>query len=125
VQRNRLHDKSLEPHKGMEKAMRTYEISSPGAAELYFSNSFVGDVSSLVRAALAGFGGGRRNTRHTGRRTTARAEVQKRGLLDRLDAWFWRQQQKAQEDYLAGAHDVYDLERRIDALDRGGVTRYY
>jgi len=33
--------------------------------------------------------------------------------------------QQAQEDYLAGASDVFDLERRIDALDRGTVTRYY
>jgi hypothetical protein len=57
-------------------------------------------------------------------RATARPEQQKRGLLDRLDAWFWRQQQKAQEDYLAGASDVYELERRIDALDRGSA-RYY
>ncbi|HSU44585.1 MAG TPA: DUF3563 family protein [Casimicrobiaceae bacterium] len=105
--------------------MRTYEISSPGAAELYFSNSFVGDVASLVRAALAGFGGDRGNVQRTGRRTTARAGMPKQSLLDRLDAWFWRQEQKAQEDYLAGARDVYDLERRIDALDRGSVTRYY
>ena len=105
--------------------MRTYEISSPGAAELYFNDSFVGDVASLVGAALAGFGGGRGNTRPGRPGATARAESQKRGLLDRLDAWFWRQQQNAREDYLAGARDVYDLERRIDALDRGSVTRYY
>jgi hypothetical protein len=124
VQRNRLHDKRNEPQKGMEKAMRTYEISSPGAAELYFNNSFVGDVASFVGAALAGFGGGRTSARRPAPRATARPEPQKRGLLDRLDAWFWRQQQKAQEDYLAGARDVYDLERRIDALDRGSA-RYY
>jgi hypothetical protein len=104
--------------------MRTYEIASPGAAETYFNNSFVGDVASLVGAALAGFGGGRTNVRRPGGRATARTETQKRGLLDRLDAWFWRQQQRAQEDYLAGAHDVYELERRIDALDRGSA-RYY
>jgi hypothetical protein len=102
--------------------MRTYEISSPGAAELYFNNSFVGDVASFVGAALARFG--RTTARRPAPRTSARPERQRRGLLDRLDAWFWRQQQKAQEDYLAGARDVYELERRIDALDRGSA-RYY
>ena len=102
--------------------MRTYEISSPGAAELYFNNSLVGDVASFVGAALAGFGGGRDALRRPRARTTARtARPPKRGLLDRLDTWFWRQQQKAQEAYLAGARDVYDLERRIAALDRGSA----
>ena len=65
--------------------MRTYEISSPAAAELYFNSSFVGDVASLVGAALAGFGGGRRDTRRQRPRAIARVEAQKRGLLDRLE----------------------------------------
>ena len=45
-------------------------------------------------------------------------------MLERLDAWFWRQEQKDREAYLAGSADVFDLERRIDAIERGVVTRH-
>lgn len=104
--------------------MRAYEISSPAAAELYFNNSFVGDVATFVSAALGKLGADR-STRASARRAARPARAPRQSLLDRLDRWFWRQQQKAQEDYLAGASDVFDLERRIDAIDRGTMTRYY
>ena len=103
--------------------MRTYEISSPAAAELYFNNSFVGDVATFFNAAVAKVGA-RHRRRHTPRRAS-RADTKRRTLLDRLDHWFWRQQQRAQESYLAEARDRFDLERRIDAIDRGTVERYY
>lgn len=41
-------------------------------------------------------------------------------LLERLDRWFWRQQQREREAYLAKAQDLADLEARIKALERGG-----
>jgi Protein of unknown function (DUF3563) len=104
--------------------MRTYEISSPAAAELYFNESFVGDVATFVGTVLRKLGGGK-STGRPARRKSARDRAPRPNLLDRLDRWFWRQQQKAQEDYLAGASDVFDLERRIDAIDRGTITRYY
>ena len=47
------------------------------------------------------------------------------GMLDRLDRWFWRQEQKAREAYLAHSQDVFDLERRMTALERGTISRYY
>ena len=104
--------------------MRTYEISSPAAAELYFNNSFVGDVATLFNAAVAKAGARHRRPPQAPRRAS-RADTKRRTLLDRLDHWFWRQQQRAQESYLAQARDRFDLEQRIDAIDRGTVERYY
>jgi hypothetical protein len=46
-------------------------------------------------------------------------------LLDRLDAWFWRMEQRAVEEYLGKAQDVYDLEVRIRDLERAPMSRYY
>jgi hypothetical protein len=40
------------------------------------------------------------------------------GLFERLDAWFWRKRQSAQEAYLAQSADVFEVERRIRALER-------
>jgi hypothetical protein len=39
-------------------------------------------------------------------------------LLERLDAWFWRKRQSAREAYLAESADVFEVERRIRALER-------
>jgi len=51
--------------------------------------------------------------------------ARRRGLFERLDDWFWRQQQRAVEAYLAKATDVYDLEARIRALERNAPHPYY
>jgi len=104
--------------------MTTYEISSPAAAELYFNQSFVGDMATFVSTVVDKLGSGRSN-RPPRRSGATREEARRQSLLDRLDRWFWRQQQKAHESYLAGAQDVFDLERRIDAIDRGVVRPYY
>jgi len=45
-------------------------------------------------------------------------------LFERLDAWFWRQRQRAQEAYLAQSHDVFEVERRMRNLERSD-SRYY
>ncbi len=47
------------------------------------------------------------------------------GLLARIDAWFWRQRQRAMETYLAQSQDVFELERRIRDLERSVGSRYY
>lgn len=47
------------------------------------------------------------------------------GLLDRLDTWFWRMEQRALEAQLAKSQDIYDLEARIRALERTPISRYY
>ena len=43
----------------------------------------------------------------------------KRSLFDRIDAWFWRLEQRELEARLAEATDIYDLEARIRAIERG------
>lgn len=40
------------------------------------------------------------------------------GVFDRLDTWMWQQHTREVESYLAKANDVFDLERRIESLDR-------
>jgi hypothetical protein len=47
------------------------------------------------------------------------------GLLERLDRWFWRQQVRDREAYLAGAQDIFELEERIRRLERSVGSRYY
>jgi len=46
-------------------------------------------------------------------------EIPKASWLDRLDDWLWRQQAHEREAWLAQSSDVFELERRIEALDRG------
>jgi hypothetical protein len=110
--------------------MRTHEISSPSAAELYFNNSILGYVATLLAESLA-----RARQRPQARRTppagrakrsdAAEGGSKRRGWVERLDAWLWRQEQKQREAYLARSSDVFDLERRIAAIERGTISRYY
>jgi hypothetical protein len=39
--------------------------------------------------------------------------------LDRLDIWFWKQELKEREAFLARSIDIFDLERRMRCLERG------
>lgn len=48
----------------------------------------------------------------------AKAPASRLGLLDRIDRWCWRLSQRALEEHLCKAHDVYDLEARIRDLER-------
>jgi hypothetical protein len=111
--------------------MRTYEISSPNAAELYFRDSILGHVAMLLAEALDGARRPRRAPRRAEMSAAAAkpaakpVEPPRTGWLDRLDAWFWRQEQKDREAYLAKSRDIFELERRIELLDREGISRYY
>ena len=42
-----------------------------------------------------------------------------RGWLDRLDTWFWKQEMKSREAFLARSTDIFDLEQRMRWLERG------
>ncbi len=55
----------------------------------------------------------------------ATTPLRRRGFLERLDRWFWAQQQRDLEAYLARATDVYDLEARIHAIERNKSIPYY
>jgi len=48
----------------------------------------------------------------------------KRGWLERLDRWFWAQQQRDIEAYLARSEDIHDLEQRMRNLERSQWHRY-
>ncbi len=118
--------------------MRNHEITSPSAAELYFNESIFGQLCTLFAETLG-------KTERSGRqahpqraqsnghgihpkRETAHAPTaspQRRTLFERVDAWFWRQQQEDREAYLARSRDVFELEQRIKALERGEIARYY
>jgi hypothetical protein len=60
-------------------------------------------------------------------RTTSPAKVPapRLGLLDRFDRWCWRLSQRALEEYLGQARDVYDLEARIRELERRPTYRCF
>jgi hypothetical protein len=47
------------------------------------------------------------------------AKTALRGWLDRFDTWLWRQELRSFDAYLAQSADVFDLERRQRALERG------
>ena len=46
------------------------------------------------------------------------------GFLERLDRWFWAQQQRDVETYLARSADIHDLEQRMRNLERSAWHRY-
>jgi hypothetical protein len=41
------------------------------------------------------------------------------GWLDRLDIWFWTQEMKHRDAFLARSIDIFDLEQRMRCLERG------
>ena len=46
-----------------------------------------------------------------------------RRAVDRFEAWSWQRQVRAQEAYLAQAHDLADLERRLRHMDDATLAR--
>ena len=99
---------------------------TPNAAEMYFNQSIFGHLYAAI-AGVPPMPQRRRQPRERGTPVARAAKgiaTRSPTLLERLDAWFWRQEQKDREAYLAGSADVFDLERRIDAIERGVVTRH-
>ena len=109
--------------------MSTAELTSPRAAELYFNSSLIGHLSGFLAENLARPRNGRPASGGPACAKPAagvtKASQRSRKLLDRLDAWFWKQEQKRREAYLAGSSDLFELERRMEAIDRGALNRYY
>jgi hypothetical protein len=75
--------------------------------------------SEALAIALAPFAGIRPRPSATQQAATP-SRLPRLGLLERLDRWFTRQDQRQREAYLAQAQDIYDLERRILHLERHG-----
>ena len=64
--------------------------------------------------------------KRTGRTTPARStKTRSGGIFERIDRWFWRQQMRDREAYLAGAQDIFELEERLRRLERSVGSRYY
>ena len=42
----------------------------------------------------------------------------RRGWLDRLDHWFWKREQRANDAYLATSQDIHELEARMRRRER-------
>ena len=91
------------------------------AAERYFDSSIFVQLYTLMADALS-----HRSLRSGSNPSSGNpAPASTPGLLARLDGWFSRQEQKARDDYLARSADVFEVERRIEALERGLVPRCY
>ncbi len=114
------------------------EAWSPKAAELYFKQSIIGQLSTVITEALAGSSRAAEVARRaqTGRQlppapvptavaTPATPVTPRMSLLDRLDAWHFRQAQREREAYLSRSKDVFDLERRMRAIERGTTERCF
>src|SRR5262245_59146336 len=56
--------------------------------------------------------------------TTASAGPRRLTWLERLDRWFWAQQQRDIETYLAQSADIHYLEQRMKNLERSAWHRY-
>ena len=50
----------------------------------------------------------------------ANALAKTRSWLTRVDTWFWKQEMKRREAFLAQSADIFDLERRMRMLERSG-----
>jgi uncharacterized protein DUF3563 len=87
-----------------------------------YDNSLTGILARLTHGIL-------RDANHRAQEESARAAsiansvansvAKPRSLLDRLDTWFWKQEMKRQEAFLAQSTDIFDLEQRMRLLERG------
>jgi len=55
----------------------------------------------------------------------ARPAAPRRGLLERLDDWFWHQREREIAAYLGKSQNVFELEQRMRDLERGTPHPYY
>jgi hypothetical protein len=88
--------------------MRTTTLTHP-ATDLF---------GRAIEIAQQTFAGGNRPT--SVRRPARAPSAPHRSLLDRLDGWFERQEQRERESYLGQSQDIFELERRIRHLERRG-----
>jgi hypothetical protein len=54
----------------------------------------------------------------TGPVAASPAPALRRGVMDRLDHWFWSQRQRSYERQLAQCSDIYELEAQMRSLER-------
>lgn len=106
--------------------MSQYDMPSPSTAESYFNASIFGQLYTLMADSLGATARpSSRGPARAAKASPAPDATPRIGLLDRLDRWYWHREQKAREAFLATSADVFELERRIVALERSGISRYY
>lgn len=89
-----------------------------------YDNSLTGVLARLTHGIL--LDAHRRARRDRAKRATAseisfpNSVAKSRSWLTRLDTWFWKQEMKRREAFLAQSADIFDLERRMRMLERAG-----
>ena len=83
-----------------------------------------GALITLMAQAFSTIPGGNSAPRHP-LAYGERPNPPRRGLLERLENWFWRQRQRARDEYLAQSKDIFELEARMRDLERPYGARYY
>jgi Protein of unknown function (DUF3563) len=84
-----------------------------------YDNSLAGVLATLTHGIL--LDANERAQEDSGARANASANSPaiSNSWLDRVDAWFWKQEMKRRETFLAQSSDIFDLERRMRRLERG------
>jgi len=104
--------------------MNTHDAMTPDAAARYFDASVLGQLFTLMAEALGPAQRTARRRSSAARGPASRvAAAPRERFLDRMERWVWRQEQAARDAYLGQSHDVFELERRIEAMERG-VTAF-
>ncbi|MGH8801144.1 MAG: DUF3563 family protein [Casimicrobiaceae bacterium] len=120
--------------------MSNLQNRTPDRAEAYVNRSLIGHISTYLADSIAEVSGTpHATTAPTGSSNTTEAAVEqskpsaairsfprrpardlpRQGLLARMEARLWRQEQKRREAWLAESADIFDLERRMRELERG------
>jgi hypothetical protein len=124
--------------KGIDMRNETYPLGDPAGLGIFLVMAralapapFQPDFDAHWRNAERGGTRGEDTARDVARDTPKMADApvaglrpRKLGWLERLDRWFWAQQQRDIEAYLARSADIHDLEQRMRNLERGGWQRY-
>ncbi len=83
-----------------------------------YDNSLIGVMTRLIHGIL--FDADKRAEAPSPRtHASDGASATQFGWLDRLDTWFWKQEMKDREAFLAKSIDIFDLEQRMRCLERG------
>jgi hypothetical protein len=89
-------------------------------SEPLYDGSLIGVMSRLTHGIL--FDANARAERESVRSDAQPAIASRKkqpSWLDRLDHWFWKQEMKSREAFLAKSIDIFDLEQRMRCIERG------